>query len=235
MSSSPSNSASQRGAAFPTVTIGDMVRMQKTFAYRTFQARPITCGGRYFNGGNANTGVGRTRANDCQKFVAIAGSPRLAPFDIVFWESTEKILQTVIDCKCQRPMAILSGMRFLMQGADYQAVNAPYEMLAKIRADIEKSNMPEALAHDRILQMRAMVTHDVSKNFAGDLSIAAKRVGNKLMVLVGNKDNVVTPQPVLAFAKLAEAEVLEFPHCGHDIPRCSANLINPAVRDFLAR
>ncbi len=235
VSSSPSNSVTQSGAAFPAITIRDMVRMQKRLLNEHFKLDKLHAVMGISMGAMQTLEWAVREPDIAKKFVAIAGSPRLAPFDIVFWETTEKLLQTVIDCKCQRPMAILSGMRFLMQGADYQAANAPFEMLTKIRTDIDKSNMPEAIAHDRILQLRAMVMHDVSKDFAGDLSIAAKRVGNKLMVLAGNKDSVVTPQPVLAFAKAGGAEALEFPTCGHDIPRCSANLINPAVRDFLAR
>jgi homoserine O-acetyltransferase/O-succinyltransferase len=235
VSSSPSNSATQSGAAFPAVTIRDMVRMQKRLLNEHFKLDKLHAVVGISMGAMQALEWAVREPDFANKFVAIAGSPRLAPFDIVFWETTERLLQTVIDCKCQRPMAILSGMRFLMQGADYQATNAPHETLNKIRSDIEKSNMPEALAHDRLLQMRAMVTHDVSKDYGGDLGVAAKRVGKKLMVLAGNKDSVVTPQPVLAFAKLGGAEALEFPTCGHDIPRCSANLINPAVRDFLAR
>jgi len=235
VSSSPSNSASQSGAAFPTITIRDMVRMQKRLLTEHFKLNRLHAVIGISMGAMQALEWAVREPDIAKKFVAIAGSPRLAPFDIVFWETTEKLLQTVIDCKCQRPMAILNGMRFLMQGADYQAANAPYEMLAKIRTDIDKGNMLESIAYDRMLQMRAMVTHDVSKDYGGDLSIAAKRAGSKLMVLAGNKDSVVTPQPVLAFAKLGGAEALEFPTCGHDIPRCSANLINPAVRDFLAR
>ncbi len=75
----------------------------------------------------------------------------------------------------------------------------------------------------------------MTKLNVSDMSAAAKRAGKKLLVLAGIRDEVVTPGAVLAFAKLAGAEALEFPTCGHDIPRCSADLINPAVRDFLVR
>jgi homoserine O-acetyltransferase/O-succinyltransferase len=235
VSSSPSNSVTQAGAAFPAVTLRDMVRMQKRLLNEHFKLDKLHAVMGISMGAMQALEWSAREPDIAKKFVAIAGSPRLAPYDIVFWETTERLLQTLIDCKCQRPMAVISGMRFLLQGVDYQASNAPYEMLTKIRDDIQKSNMPEALAYDRILQMRAMITHDVSKDFGGDLSAAAKRAGNKLLVLAGNKDNVVTPQPVLAYAKLGGAEALEFPNCGHDIPRCAANLINPAVRDFLSR
>jgi homoserine acetyltransferase len=170
-----------------------------------------------------------------KKFIAIAGSPRPAPYDIVFWETTERALQSAIECNCQRPMQILAGARFLMQGVETQAKNVPHEALAKVRADIEKANIAIPLAHDRILQLRAMVGHDVSRDLGGDLSVVAKRAGTKLLMFVGNKDNIVTPEPVIAFGKLSGNATLEFATCGHDIPMCQSALIFPTVRDFLAR
>jgi homoserine O-acetyltransferase/O-succinyltransferase len=123
VSSSPSNSVTQAGVAFPAVTLRDEhFKLDKLHA-----VMGISMGAMQALEWSAR------EPDIAKKFVAIAGSPRLAPYDIVFWETTERLLQTLIDCKCQRPMAVISGMRFLLQGVDYQASNAPYEMLAKIR------------------------------------------------------------------------------------------------------
>lgn len=235
VSSSPSTSATQAGAAFPRVTIRDMVAQQKRVITEHFKLTKL----------HAVVGIsmGAMQAIEwsvrdngfANKFVAIAGSPRLAPYDIVFWETTERALQSAIECNCQRPMQILAGTRFLMQGVATQAANVPHEALGKVRADIEKANISTAAAHDRILQLRAMIGHDVSRDFGGDLSAAAKRAGTKLLTLAGNKDNIVTPEPVIAFGKLTGNPTLEFATCGHDIPVCQSALIFPTVRDFLAR
>jgi homoserine O-acetyltransferase/O-succinyltransferase len=235
VSSSPSNSATQSGAAFPAVSIRDMLSQQKRVVTEHFKLTKL----------HAVIGISMgamqalewsVRENDfANKFVAIAGSPRLAPYDIVLWETIERALQSVIECQCQRPMQILAGTRFLMQGADVQAKNVPHEALGKVRADIEKASITVPLAHDRILQLRAMVGHDVSRDLGSDLALAAKRAGNKLLTLAGNKDNIVTPEPVIAFGKLSGNATLEFPTCGHDIPMCQSALIFPTVRDFLTR
>lgn len=235
VSSSPSNSATQGGAAFPSVSIRDMVMAQKRLLAERFGLKRLHAVLGISMGAMQTLEWAVLEPDMAQKFVAIAGSPRLATFDVVFWETETRLLQTFVECKCQRPLAILAGMHFLHRGPEYQALNAPEGSLEKVREDIAKRSMSEATSYDRMLQMGAMIGHDVAKDLGGDLARAAQRVGARLLVLAGNKDAIVTPGPVLKFAKLAGAVALEFPNCGHDIPRCSADLINPAVRDFLAR
>lgn len=235
VSSSPSNSAAQPGAAFPAVSIRDMVVGQKRLLVERFKLKKLHAVMGISMGAMQALEWAVTEPAMADRFVVIAGSPRLAPYDIVFWETETRLLQTLIECKCQRPMAILAGMHFLLRGAEYQALNAPYASLPGVRERIGNANMSEATARDRLLQMQAMMTHDVSKAYGGNIAAAARRVGGKLLVLAGAKDAVVTPGPVLEFAKLAGATTLELPSCGHDIPRCAADVINPAVRDFLSR
>jgi homoserine O-acetyltransferase/O-succinyltransferase len=234
ISSSPSTSKTQPGAAFPSVSLRDMTKMQARLLKEHFKLDTLHAVMGVSMGAMQTLEWAVWQPEIAKKFIAIAGSPRLAPFDIVFWETTERLLQTLIECQCQRPMQILAGMRFLMAGAQHQAKHAPHDMLEKIRADIAKNNMPIALAHDRILQMRAMIGHDVSRHTNGDLAMAAKRVGAKLMVVVGNQDNIVTPDPAIQFGRAAGGQTFEFATCGHDIPICQAGLINPTVRDFLS-
>ena len=235
VSSSPSNSASQSGKAFPAVSLKDMVRLQKQFIQAQFNITKL----------HAVVGVsmGAMQAFEwsvsetamAEKFVAIAGSPQLATFDVVFWDTHIQFMQAMIDCKCQQPMATLDAMRFLMLGADYQATRAPREQLEKARETFKKNTMTESRAYDRILQMQAMIGHDVAKSTAGDLTAAAKKTDKKLLIVIGTKDVIVTPTPARDFAKLGDIKIHELPNCGHNVPVCSADLISPAVRDFLSR
>ena len=233
VSSSPSNSATQSGAAFPAVSIRDMVRMQKRLLDEHFKLAKL----------HAVLGISMWAMQTFEwavwqpdiatRFVTIAGSPRLAPYDLVLWQTNVSLIRMMLECNCQTPMQVLAGTRFLNNVADNQ--NAPYTSKEKILGDIANNKMEPAIAYDRLLQLGAMIGHDVTRSFDNDITKAAKQVGNKLLVLVGSKDRVVTPAPALEFAKLAGGKALEFPTCGHDIPRCSADLINPAVRDFFER
>lgn len=233
VSSSPSNSASQPGAKFPAVSIGDMVRMQKRLLDETFKLTRLHTVMGVSMGAMQTLEWAVWQPDIATRFVAIAGSPRLATHDHVFWQTHVRLIQLMLDCKCQTPMQALAGMRFLMQGAD--AINAPPAAKTKTLADIAANRMDLAIAHDRLLQLNAMMGHDISRHTDNDLAKAASRVGKRLLVAVGNKDQVVTPAPVLEFARLAGAKALEFPNCGHDVGRCGADLLFPAVREFLAR
>jgi homoserine O-acetyltransferase len=113
--------------------------------------------------------------------------------------------------------------------------STPASRSQKVLGDIANNKMDVRFAHDRLLQLGAMMGHDVTRNTDGDMQKAASAVGNKLFVVVGTKDIIVTPTPALNFAKLAGAKTLELNTCGHDIPRCEAQTINTAVNAFLAR
>jgi homoserine O-acetyltransferase len=233
VSSSPSFSAAQSGSAFPAVSIRDMVRMQRRLLNEHFKVEKLHAVVGVSMGAMQALEWAVWQPDAANKFVAIAGTPRLAPYDVVFWQTQTRLIQMMIGCQCQTPMQALAGMRFLMLGAE--AINRPYSDKEKILGDIAANNMDIGIAHDRLLQMQAMIGHDVSRHTGNDLAAAAKRVGTKLLVAVGHKDQVVTPAPVLEFAKHAGAKALEFPNCGHDVGRCGADLLFPAVRDFLAR
>lgn len=237
VSSSPSNSSKQPGAAFPAVSIRDMVRLQKRLLDEHLTLTSLHAVMGISMGAMQAFEWAVWQPDIATRFVTIAGSPRLAPYDLVLWQTNVSLIQMMLDCNCQTPMQVLAGTRFLSNVAENQ--NAPYSSKDKILGDIANNKMDPAIAHDRLLQLGAMIGHDVTRGVGSsvdnDLAKAAKQVGNKLLVLVGSKDRVVTPLPALEFAKLAGGKALEFPSCGHDIPRCSADLINPAVRDFLER
>jgi homoserine O-acetyltransferase/O-succinyltransferase len=238
VSSSPSTSATQKDALFPNVTLRDMTRMQMRLLREHFKLDRVHAVMGISMGAMQTFDWAVWQPEFASKFVAIAGSPRLAPYDMVLWQTHTRLIRMMLDCgnkdDCQMPMQVMAGMRFLTNVGDNQ--NAPHESRDMILANIANNKMDPKVAYDRLLQMSAMMNHDVSKQTNGDLAAAAKRVApGKLLVIVGNKDQVVTPLPALQFAKSIGAKALEFPMCGHEVPRCQSDLIFPAVRDFLAR
>ena len=71
-------------------------------------------------------------------------------------------------------------------------------------------------ANNMICQLKAMMTQDVSAQFGGSIRKAAAAVHAKLLVIVGSKDNTVSPTPALEFAKLVSAPAVELDSdCGH--------------------
>jgi homoserine acetyltransferase len=86
-----------------------------------------------------------------------------------------------------------------------------------------------------VRQLEAMLTHDVSKSFGGDMQRAAAAVKARVLVIVGLQDHMVNPQPALTFARLLQARTLELDSdCGHLITNCETQKIDAAVARFLA-
>ncbi|MFN8754238.1 MAG: alpha/beta fold hydrolase [Burkholderiales bacterium] len=233
ISSSPSNSTKQPGAAFPAMSIRDMVRQQKRMLDREFEIERLHAVMGVSMGAMQAFEWAAWSPNSADKFVAIAGSPQLATYDLALWDTHSRLFRLMIDCQCQTPAQLFAGMRFLNNWETN--AGAPLAQREKVLGDIANAKFDIRLAHDRLLQLGAMIGHDVSRNMDGDMQKAAAAVGNKMFVIVGAKDIIVTPGPALSFAKLAGAKTLEIATCGHDIPRCQSDTINAAVNEFLRR
>ena len=63
--------------------------------------------------------------------------------------------------------------------------------------------------YDRASQIRAMLAHDVTDRFDGSLEKAAAAVQADLLVVVGDEDFSINPEAAVAFAKLADGQVLK--------------------------
>lgn len=235
VSSSPSNSRRQPGAAFPQVSLLDMVAAYRKLLEQEFGVKTLHAMAGISMGGMQTFAAAVAYPGLASRYVSIAGSPRLAPYDIVLWETQLRLHEEYLACQCPRPLEVLAGMRFLLRGPDYQAQHAPHAKLAEVRAGIARQALDRNQAYNRNLQLKAMIDLDVSRDFGGDLAAAAKRVKAPLLVVTGGLDNIVTPQPAREFAQLASAEALHIAECDHGLPACATDRQYPAVRAFLLR
>ncbi len=236
VSSSPSNSRLQGGSAFPRVTIRDMVRQQHRMLEEELGIGSLKAVAGVSMGGMQAFEWAVSYPGFAEKIIPVVGSPRLAPYDIVFWETDLAILAWFLECQCQPPAAVRQGLFFLAGGPDYQARVSPRDSLPSILDQLASASLDVGRSHDLTLQLHAMIDHDVSAPFGGSMDQAAQRTQADLFVVVGLTDHVVTPGPALEFARLLGARTLELPSdCGHQAPWCEGAVFNSSVRDFLRR
>ena len=82
-------------------------------------------------------------------------------------------------------------------------------------------------------QLKAMMSHDISKNFNGSMKEAAEKVKTKLFIIVSSTDLIVNPKPALEFSKLINAQTHVFENnCGHLAPGCEMETFKEMIRDF---
>jgi homoserine O-acetyltransferase len=236
VSSSPSNSPTQPGAEFPTITIRDMVRHQHRFLTEVMGIRHLKAVTGVSMGGMQTFEWAVAYPDFSEKALPIVGSPRLATYDIVLWETYLRILEWSIDCDCQAPAAVIQGLWVLISGPDYQARTSPRTNLEEVRRGFDSAVISNDRAWDLSSQLKAMISHDVSGPHGSSLENAAARVKADFLVVVGLTDHVVTPGPALAFADLLGAETLALANdCGHSAYSCAPAAFRPRVAAFLKR
>jgi homoserine O-acetyltransferase len=240
VSTSPTTSPTQGGGAFPMITIGDMVHAQHRLATdimgldRLYAVMGISMGGmqtfewlveypEFFG-----------------KAVSIIGSPRVGPYDLARWETELRVLDLFELCGCEEAAAAHAGLSILTSYTpDYHfRVTDRTTVQASL---VERGQNAERLSGGRTkniaTQLRAMINHDISRGFDGDMVATAAAIQTELLVIVNATDHLVTPGPALDFAKLAGAQSLVLnDDCGHLSPfqSCSGTTMTEAISAFLA-
>jgi homoserine O-acetyltransferase len=236
-SSSPSNSGQQPRLRFPTLTIGDMVESQHRLLTRVLGFSRVRAVMGISMGGMQTFQWGVQYPEFMERLIPIVGSPRLAPYDLLLWQANlDAIEQSPAYAGGNyREQPVLSVVQQLadLNLTTFESYNAS-KSREKVREDHAKLAPPRFDANDRVRQLQAMMAHDIGKSAGGSLEAAAKATKAKLLVVVNERDAMVTPGPALELAKLAKAQTLVLKGaCGHKAPSCEEKAIAARIAQFL--
>jgi homoserine O-acetyltransferase len=236
VSSSPSNSSAQPGADFPRVSIRDMVTAQHRLLTEGLGLSSLHAVMGISMGGMQAFEWAVTYPDFAAKVIPIAGSPRLATYDLVLWETALRILAAYQDSGSRHASSALFGLSFLMGNSpDYHARLTPRDSVPGILARLDGVPLPAPIAHNLASQIHAMIDHNVAAPYGDSLERAAARVQADVLVIVTAQDHVVTPGPALEFAELLKAETVVLPSdCGHNGLRCDEERLSQASLGFLS-
>jgi homoserine O-acetyltransferase len=241
VSSSPSNSTQQPRMQFPRITISDMVETQYELLTRVLGIHHLKAVMGISMGGMQTLQWIVAYPDFMDRAIPIVGSPRLAPYDLVLW-------QTQIDAithdaawnsgNYDKNPASLSETEFgdlVLTTPQYFNQGTTREKVLERLAHAETSGYGSD-ANNKIRQSQAMMALDVSTPFGGSMEKAAAAVKAKAFVVVSKYDHTVTPQPAIDFAHLLNARLLILDNdCGHQAPSCAMTTLQPAVAEFLAQ
>jgi len=210
VASSPSNSDAQPGAAFPAVSMRDIVKAQYRLVTETLQLRHLHAVVGVSMGGMQVFEWIVAHPDFMTKAVSIVGSPRTQPDDVERWND---------------------GIRWLSQSR-WQRTRSQLSELKPRAALAEWGSDPE----NQLRQIRAIVDHDVARRFGGSMENAAAAVRAELMVVSTWSDREVNPKPAFEFARMAGAQILELDgRCGHQAPSCERATMWSAIGRFLEK
>jgi homoserine O-acetyltransferase len=236
VSSSPSNCEYQSNKNFPAITIKDMVNSQYKLLTEHFGIKKL-----YGMIGGSMGGMQVfewivSYPDFMEKAVAYVGTPKLTSFDLMLWQSELNAIEEGWQCNLsdrQMLKTVAAIHHTLARTPQYIIENIKVEDVADKLANAYDSYSKFFNSYDWALLLKAMMSHDITKNFNGSLETAAKAVKAKLLIICSSKDLMVNPTPALQFAEFADAETYVFENdCGHLAPGCEMDKFKEIVQDF---
>ena len=238
VSSSPSNSATQHGPAFPAFTTRDMVNAEYRLATEALHVNHVHAVMGISMGGMQTFEWIVNYPGFMDLAIPIVGSTRLTGYDLLLWHVEEDAIRE--DPAWQNGRYAHSPPLGEVEAIHDMNLSTPAHYIREYPSDkfdqkhseyVSKGILPFD-ANDWLAQLEAMIHHDVAHG--GTLEDASKKVKAKVLVVVAAQDHMVNPKPALDFAALIGAKTLILDSdCGHLAPGCEAEKINPAVRSFL--
>jgi homoserine O-acetyltransferase len=240
VSSSPSNSRLQPRMRFPKLTIRDMVNAQREVLTRIFHLNHVQAVIGISMGGMQTFQWMVSFPDFMDKAIPIVGSPQLAPYDLILWQAQVDAIMNDrgwnngnYSRNPARAADAEFGVLLLTTPDNYNKHMTRRQVFEELE---KEKKQPGFDSNNKIRQAQAMMTLDVTKEFAGSMERAAASVKARVLVIVAKLDHVVTPGPALQFANLLHSQLLVLESdCGHMAPGCESRKVNQAVADFLAR
>lgn len=242
VSSSPSNSLQQPRMRFPRFSIRDMVETQHRLLVEKLGITRLLAVMGFSMGGMQALEWAIAYPEFMRKAISIAGSPRLAPYDLMLWQLDTHLIMGDPEWRSgeytQNPARVhLSELGVLTQSTP-EAYNAHTTRAEVLAAPARFAQEPGFDANNRIRQAQAMTALDISAGFGGEMEKAAAAVKAQVLMIISKRDHVVTPGPARDLARLlgGRATLLEYDvECGHGVLACKGDEIAAAIREFLAR
>lgn len=236
ISSSPSNSESQHGVAFPAFTMRDVVAAEYRVVAEVLGLHHLHAVLGLSMGGEQTFVWAVEHPDFFDLAVPILGTPRLTSYDL---QVKRIMVDTIVDDPDYRnghyttepplKLANLFG-NLVVTTPEYRNQVTPRDELEDF---FEQAEAPQPIdANDRLWQLHAIMSQDVIGNRS--LANAARLTKAHFLVIVNANDHLVNPQPALDWAEALHAPVyVSHGACAHLIMNCDAEAVTSRVRHFL--
>jgi homoserine O-acetyltransferase len=236
ISSSPSNSRTQHGRAFPAFSERDMVNAEYRVTTEILGLKHLHAVLGLSMGGEQTFAWSVMHSEFFDLAIPIIGTPRLTPYDL---EVKEIMLGTIYADPAYRegnyatePDLKLANLFGSLTITTPELRNTQTTRKG-FRAFIEEAEARQPIdANDRVWQLKAVVGHDLIGD--GTLAETARSTRAHFLVIVAERDQLVNPQPALDWAAALHAPTyVSRGSCAHLIMTCDAAEVSSRVRLFL--
>jgi homoserine O-acetyltransferase len=237
VSTSPSNSASQHGAAFPLFTNRDIVNAQYLLLTRILRIRHVYAVVGISMGGMQAFEWIVAHPDFMERAVCIQGTPWMTSYDLLVWTAEINAINLAQRCGSgshETMRAVVPIHLISVWTPKYRAKNTAVKDFPAFLSNAEKS-FTKYDATDWMWQLKALMRQDIRKDFGGSEHRAADAVKAKTLVITARRDGAVYPGPAGEFASLIKADRIELTgDCGHFSFLCETDKLKKLVNEFLA-
>lgn len=236
VSSSPSNSETQRDAAFPAITMADIVHSQHEMLLGMGITHLRAVLGISMGGFQTFEWL-TAYPNFLDKAVPIVGSPRPTSYDLMFCGAAHKALTAAMANPSARSSLVRAFADFFwlaLETPAYYVKHTPRQYAVASLSGFETALLAWDL-YDMDSGMNALSNQDVFKPFGESEDAAAKAVKAQVLIINASQDHCVNPAPALSFAKALHARTMILTDDnGHQSPGAEMARISTAIEAFLA-
>lgn len=236
ISSSPSNNLNEKNL-FPEFTIQDMVKTQYLLITKHLNINHLyaVVGGSM---GAMQTFEWLVSFPDfITKAIPYVGTPFLTSYELLFMNKQIQFIElakknNISDKTIKKFLDI--DLELIARTPDYIVQNKDRKEFKKYLASFDKELSSTWTVDNYLGQLKAMVSHDITKRFDGKLENAAKEIKAKLFILVSSRDCILNSKASIDLAKILNADLLVLDNnCGHLGVNCELQKCSLEFKKFL--
>ena len=237
VSTSPSNYNVYKIKSLPDISIRDMVISQYKMLTEVFKLKHIFAAVGGSLGAMQVLEWGVAYPDFISKIVAYVGTPKMSTYDLL-WNSTQlNIIETgkrygIPDFETRKSLAMM--MSAMGRTPEYINEKIKAEDFPNYLRDFDKKYSNTFTLDDYQLQLKAIMDHDITKDFNGSMEEAAKSIKAKLFLIISQTDLLINPTETKKFADLKKAKTLLLNNnCGHLAVSCEIEKCRKEIAEFL--
>lgn len=236
-SSSPSTSRLQPGAEFPQFTIKDMVTAQHVFLTKHLKLDKVFA---VIGGSMGSMQVFEwlvSYPDFMEKAVPYVCTPRVSAGDLLLHHTKISIIESGLRYGCPQD-SIMGTLHALTQltakTTNYLSKNKSPEDIGPMLEKFYNSGSSEFTVFDYASQVRAMISHNIYKDFNNSPEETAGHIKAETLIIVSESDQIVNPLPALELAPLINAVTLIIKdNNGHLAVTPNMEMVSKAIDQFL--
>jgi homoserine O-acetyltransferase/O-succinyltransferase len=228
VSTSPTNSATQKNNAFPRITIADMVRTQHLLLTKVLKINRvhgligISMGGMQVFEWTARYPSFADRA------VSVVGTPQMGATDMMLWM---KFIEQAQEMGRGGGNDTSNGSSSKSGGWQGRILDGLGAVLGA-RGNGNGGGRSFPMPLNALRQFDAIAAHDATKHFGGSLEETAQKMPAKFLMVIADKDEVVSGRVPTEFAKLTNSTIVTLEGAGHNGYKTAREKISRASLPF---